>query len=214
MSDLIKGVNPDGATQAIAVDADGALIVSTDLTGANIDVLAQTEYTEDDAAAANPDGTAIILVRTDTLATNTVTADGDNIAARATSKGELYVKQTDAVPPAATTSGGCSTFHLVSAATDNATNVKAAAGQVYAIDVFNKAAYPVYVKFHNDAGTPTAGADVVRTVGVAAASQHTVTCPVGIAFAAGIAITIVKDIADNGTTAVASADCVVDIDYK
>lgn len=57
-----------------------------------------TEYTEDAAAANNPTGPALILVRQDTLSGSTVSADGDNIAARATSKGEIYVKQTDAVP--------------------------------------------------------------------------------------------------------------------
>lgn len=56
-----------------------------------------TQYTEDVAAAADPVGNAMILIRKDTLAGLT-TADGDNVAARGTDKGELYVKQTDAVP--------------------------------------------------------------------------------------------------------------------
>lgn len=57
---------------------------------------AGTEYTEDDAAAANPTGTAQILVRADSLAAVTST-DGDNIAARGTNNGELYVKHVDDV---------------------------------------------------------------------------------------------------------------------
>ena len=56
-----------------------------------------TQYTEDVAAAADPVGTMGIAVRADSLAAVTTT-DGDNIAFRATNKGELYVKQTDAVP--------------------------------------------------------------------------------------------------------------------
>jgi hypothetical protein len=58
---------------------------------------AGTEYTEDAAAAADPAGPMSMAVRADSLAAVTST-DGDNIALRATNKGELYVKQTDAVP--------------------------------------------------------------------------------------------------------------------
>ncbi len=57
-----------------------------------------TEYTEDAASAANPVGGALILRRRDVLSATEVSAENDNIAANATSKGELYVKQTDAVP--------------------------------------------------------------------------------------------------------------------
>lgn len=56
-----------------------------------------TEYTEDAAAAGNPVGGAVILVRADALA-GVTSADGDNIAARGTDKGELYVKHVDAIP--------------------------------------------------------------------------------------------------------------------
>lgn len=56
-----------------------------------------TQYTEDAAAAADPVGTALIMVRDDSLSAQTST-DGDNIAARGTDKGELYVKHVDAIP--------------------------------------------------------------------------------------------------------------------
>jgi hypothetical protein len=56
-----------------------------------------TQYTEDAAAAADPTGTALIMVRDDVLSAQT-TADGDNVAARGTDKGELYVKHVDAIP--------------------------------------------------------------------------------------------------------------------
>lgn len=55
-----------------------------------------TEYTEDAASAANPVGGVIIAVRADTPAAVTDT-DGDNVALRATNKGELYVKHVDAL---------------------------------------------------------------------------------------------------------------------
>lgn len=56
-----------------------------------------TEYTEDAAAAANPVGPMSMARRKDSLSASEVTTDGDNIALNATSKGELYVKQTDAI---------------------------------------------------------------------------------------------------------------------
>jgi hypothetical protein len=55
-----------------------------------------TEYTEDVAAVSDPKGGALIMVRQDTLAAVTNT-NGDNVAVRGTNKGELYVKQSDAV---------------------------------------------------------------------------------------------------------------------
>ncbi len=54
-----------------------------------------TQYTEDAASAANPVGTALILVREDGRAGSLTTTDGDNVAARGNNKGELYVKTTD-----------------------------------------------------------------------------------------------------------------------
>lgn len=56
-----------------------------------------TQYTEDDAAPANPVGTALAMVRDDVLSAQTTT-DGDIVAARGTDKGELYVKHVDAIP--------------------------------------------------------------------------------------------------------------------
>ena len=64
------------------VDGDGTQITSFG---------GGTQYTEDAAAAANPVGTANILIRTDTPATQ-VTTDGDNIAQRGTNYGAAYVQ--------------------------------------------------------------------------------------------------------------------------
>ena len=54
------------------------------------------QYIEDSPAAANPTGTALNLIRADALAA-VADADGDNVAARGTNKGELYVKHADTV---------------------------------------------------------------------------------------------------------------------
>jgi hypothetical protein len=124
------------------------------------------------------------------------------------------VKLAVATNGSATQLGGFSTYHAVSAGSTNVANIKASAGQVYGIDVFNNAAYPIYVKLHNTAGTPTAGAGVVRTFGVQAGVRGTAEWALGLAFATGIGISILKDITDAGTTAVLASDCVVDIAYQ
>lgn len=56
-----------------------------------------TQYTEDAAAAANPVGTALNLIRDDARAGTLTTTDGDNVAARGTNAGELYVKHVDTI---------------------------------------------------------------------------------------------------------------------
>jgi hypothetical protein len=110
--------------------------------------------------------------------------------------------------------GNNTTYHLVAAATTNAQSVKASPGVVRGITVFNNTTYPVFLKFHNTAGTPTAGASVYRTIGAQAGVMTIYQPPGGINFSAGIGITIVKGIADNDTTAVAANDCVVDLERE
>lgn len=56
-----------------------------------------TQYTEDAAAAANPVGNALMLVREDARAGTLVSGDGDNVAARGNNKGEQYVIDTDSL---------------------------------------------------------------------------------------------------------------------
>jgi len=62
-----------------------------------------TQYTEDAAAVADPIGTVLNLVRNDGRTGGLTSTDGDNIAARGTNAGELYVKHVDTIP--ATQSG-------------------------------------------------------------------------------------------------------------
>lgn len=82
-----SGVSADGDWANLSVTSDGSLRVSGTISAA-------TEYTEDAAAAADPVGGAVILVRKDTPAT-TVSADGDNIALRGSNYGAAYVTMLD-----------------------------------------------------------------------------------------------------------------------
>jgi hypothetical protein len=75
------------AIEAVKTAVEGTLTVTGGGGG--------TEYTEDAAAAANPVGTALILVREDARAGSLTTTDGDNVALRGNNLGEAYVKATD-----------------------------------------------------------------------------------------------------------------------
>lgn len=77
------------ASEAIQAAVEGTLTVTGDGGG--------TEYTEDAAAAANPVGGALIVIREDGRAGSLTTTDGDNVALRGNNFGELYVKHTDTI---------------------------------------------------------------------------------------------------------------------
>lgn len=96
----VAGTESGGTLQELRVDADGHL---------QIDVLSGgdggTQYTEDDAAPANPVGTANALVRQDTPAT-LVSTDGDIVAQRATNYGAAYTQIVDSSGNFVDTFGG------------------------------------------------------------------------------------------------------------
>jgi hypothetical protein len=156
---------------------------------------------------------------------NTITVDnGGTFAVQAAQSGTWTVQPGNTANTTAwlvsnqpVTSGGLSKYHLVGAATTNQQNVKASAGQVYGITAFNIAATPAYLKFHNTAGSPTAGSGVTDTFlipGNTAGAGVVMNFDKGIAFSTGIAITIVGGIADANTTAIAADNVVINIYYK
>lgn len=98
-----SGVIVDGVSSSIKATVknytnDKPLTVRlTDTNGDYVAAGAGTQYTEDAASAADPVGGMLIGRRRDTLVTNEVSADGDNIALNATNKGQLHVKLADTV---------------------------------------------------------------------------------------------------------------------
>jgi hypothetical protein len=107
--------------------------------------------------------------------------------------------------------GAASKFHLVSAATTNATSVKAAAGRLLGWRITNTNAAFRYVKLHNTATAPTAGAGVVETIGVPPNTTVSGHVGVGSAFTTGIGITTVTGATDADNTAVGAADLIIDL---
>lgn len=95
-----------------------------------------------------------------------------------------------------------------SAASTNATVVKASAGTLYSVTVSNTGAAARYVKFYNKATAPTVGTDTpVFTIQVAAGA--TLNIPFGVTghrFATGIGLAITANAADSDTTAVGAGE--------
>lgn len=114
----------------------------------------------------------------------------------------------------AATTGGWSVFHLVSAASTNATIIKAGTGQVGGWFIYNSNAAARKVTFHNTASTPTAGASVFFSIVIPPTSGANVEFTNGIPLSTGIAITTTTGLADNDTAAVALNDLVINIFYK
>lgn len=112
------------------------------------------------------------------------------------------------------TTGGLTTYHLVSAATTNATNIKASAGQVFGWYIYNSNAAARKVAFHNSASAPTAGASIFFAIVIPPSSGANVEFTNGIAFSSGIGITTVTDLTDAGATAVAASDLIINIFYS
>lgn len=98
-----------GQVSPLSLDTAGALRV----TGAG----GGTQYTEDVAAATDPIGNMLIAVRKDTLSTSEVSADGDNIALKASSKGKLHVaaemRLGDTVADTGSGTGGTATQRMI-----------------------------------------------------------------------------------------------------
>lgn len=121
---------------------------------------------------------------------------------------------TNGVSLVPTTTGGLTTYHLVSAGSTNATVVKASAGQLYGYYIFNANAAARKLVFHNSASSPTAGASVFFSVVIPASSGANVEFSQGLAFSTGISITTVTGTADSDNTAVASGDLIINLFYK
>lgn len=95
-----------------------------------------------------------------------------------------------------------------SAATTNATSVKATAGNVYGVVASNTSASIRYLKFYNKASAPTVGTDVpiITCVLPAGSTQHFNFGALGIRFTIGIALAITAGAADSDTAVIAASE--------
>lgn len=116
------------------------------------------------------------------------------------------------------TAGGLSMHKTISAASTNATSVKASAGQVYSVQCFNKNAAPRYLKLYNKASAPTVGTDtpvkVLMIPGNTAGAGFVHSWEKGLAFGTGIAFALTTGIDDSDTGAVGASEIAANLDYK
>jgi hypothetical protein len=132
--------------------------------------------------------------------------NGNGQATKANSAPVTIASDQGATPITAA-SNGYTKSRVNSAASTNATSVKASAGNVVSIDVFNNAAYAVFLKLYNKASSPTVGTDTPTwTIPVAPGGGFSREFPAGDSFATGIAYAITKLQPDSDTTVVAAGD--------
>jgi hypothetical protein len=109
----------------------------------------------------------------------------------------------------AVAAGSTSSF-VKSAATTNATSLKASAGNVFSIYLINNSAAVKYFKLYNKASAPTVGTDTpVAVVGIPATGNNFVmdgSTWAPLRFSTGIAYAITGAVTDADTTAVAVND--------
>jgi hypothetical protein len=117
---------------------------------------------------------------------------------------------------AADTGQGSSTsLRRLLTADTNLVSVKASAGVVGHLSVYNDSATKFYLKLYNKTSAPVLASDTPEmTIPVPAGSHVPVNCgPFGLRFATGIALAVTRGIADTDTTAVTANDGVICMRY-
>lgn len=119
-----------------------------------------------------------------------------------------------AMSPTTGTTGGSTPYHLISAASDNATNLKNAAGQIYDLSISNTAASARYFKLYDKATAPASTDTPKRTIQIPANATVICAYPVGLSFALGIGFRATTGLADADTGSVGASDLSIDLGYK
>jgi hypothetical protein len=122
--------------------------------------------------------------------------------------------------PTPVTSGGLSTFVLEPAASDNHTNIKNGAGQVYHIEAFNNSATLNYLRLYN-AGTGFNGCNSATNLvwetnipASATGAGFVADISQGLAFSTGISICVTGAYGQTSTTSATATAMSVNIGYK
>jgi hypothetical protein len=141
------------------------------------------------------------------LPTGANTIGAVNLNSGTATVGGVVVKPT-------ATAGGQTLSRVTAAASTNATNLKASAGNIIRIAVFNTAAYTVFLKLYNKASAPTVGTDTpTRTIPIPASTGFAEEYTYGRPDATGISYAITKLQADSDTTAVVAGDLIGEISW-
>lgn len=199
----------------IAAGAGAVGVTVPRVTLASDDPAVASLGTLDDAAGTVAAGTA----GTKSLLTGGVF----NTSAPAPSNGQQVALQLDAnaslksAPSASPSLGGIASIGRInsSAASTNATSLKASAGRVYAVQAYNSTSTVKYLKLYDKASSPTVGTDTpFKTLALPPVAAAAYDWPVGLYLGTGIAFALTGSVADSDTTALASGDVLaLNIDY-
>lgn len=141
--------------------------------------------------------------------------EGQAIGAR-TVAGSVVTATISGSPTVISTPGTGLAATLNSAATTNATVVKATAGNLFVVAASNLSASVRYLKFFNKATAPTVGTDIpIMVIPIAANSTTAIEFGVlGARFATGIGYAITGGAADADATAIGAAEVKLAITYN
>lgn len=155
-------------------------------------------------------GTATIKIAAQLFSIEPIVTVGQSIAASLQTTATITSIQAGTnvigkVNISAQTAGGATSFTLLSAASTNATVVKASAGVLYMLTATNNSASIAFLKMYNKATAPTVGTDVpVLTFLLSANGGIAVPIPAtGVTFATGIGYALTGLATTADTTAVA-----------
>lgn len=127
---------------------------------------------------------------------------------------QLRASAVKMIADASAATGGVLGAKVLSAATTNATVVKATPGRVYGLQLSNTATAYRYFKFYNIATAPVVGTTpVIAIVGVPPGGRASLSSVQGMYFSAGIAYSIVTGAADADTTATAAGEVAGSVSY-
>lgn len=107
------------------------------------------------------------------------------------------------------------TYRLLSAASTNATLVRASRGMVHGLVASNTNAAVRYLKLYDKATAPTVGTDSPSmTIALPPGQTISPQIPAGVAFEKGIGLATTAGVADADTAAVAANEIVVNLQYS
>lgn len=220
VSGTISATNPSVGTNAAAAPTSTTQIGSVDGSG-NLQPASTTNPIPVSPSLPSGASTAANQTTGNTSLATIAGAVGNAIPAGTAIIGKVGIDQTtpgttNAVQAIPGTTGGLTTFYLTAAASTNATNVKASAGQLYRAELSNNSATLAYVSFYNTSGTPTCGTSIVYQMMIPANSTSGAgwvsAGSMGLAFSSGIGICVTTGIAGTGN--VAASAYTISLGYK
>lgn len=206
--------------QVVKTDVNGLLQVGDGAGSLTVDASASTFGVNcaqvsgtaiDTNSGSKSAGTQRVVLATDQpQLTNALKVDGSAVT--------QPVSGTVTVNEATATTGGATPSVTISAASTNATSVKASAGTLYGVMLHNINAAVRYFKVYNKASAPTVGTDTPVLVfpipGNTAGAGVVLTFSAGVALGTGIAFALTTGVANSDTGAVAANEIVVNLLYK